>query len=223
MTRSSVPIALTVAFFLTACGGLTAQPSERFEVELRVRLNQEDREFGGEGYTASYRHKVTVGLGGTEYQAELTESAWKGYETCQDPPLRIEFESEIDFEALRYNPPDLYALLRGPDVWFLYRTAREFGVQHPGRPGCEGASAIAPGSWVAKNFFSADLEEGAAPEGDLPAYDYDEGKAIGGFVLGVVPLSELESGKTRAFTTTHEAKSDVFEIALRVQVSVTPR
>ncbi|MFQ5790491.1 MAG: hypothetical protein ACE5JI_08460 [Acidobacteriota bacterium] len=223
MTRCSLAVASAFAALAVACGGLTAQGRHRFDVELRVHLDQEDREFGGEGYTASYRHRATIGLGGLKLQDDYTESTWKGFETCQDPPLQIDFESEIDFDALRFSEPDLYALRRGSNVWFLYQTARELGVRHPGRPACDAGDGIPPGTWVAKNFFSSDLEEGAAPAGDFPVYYDDEEEAIDGFVLAVIPLSELESGANRTFTTTYEAKSDIFDIGLRVEASVTPR
>jgi hypothetical protein len=217
-----IAVAAVFAALSLACGGFTAQGGGRFDADLRVRMEQEDRELG-EGYTATYRHRVTIGLGGLQSDTAYSESSWEGFETCHDPPLEIDFESEIVFDAFRYSEADLYALRRGSEVWLLYEPAREFGVEHPGRPACDSGDAIQPGTRVAKSFFHADLQDGAQPAPDFPVYHYDDEESFGGFVLAVIPLSELQSGTTGPLTTVYEAEMEIFDIRLSVEAVVTPR
>lgn len=214
--RSSPRLAVGLAA-LVGCGPigcLTAASAGRLEVELRIELAYEDREFGIEGYTATYVHRSTVSPPALRFDTAFRNISWSGWERCTEPPLTVDWQSGIDFDDFAYDEPELIALRRGEEIWLLYEPAREFGVEHSGRPACDAFDAIAPGTWVTKNFFSADLAEQAQPAGDFPVYAFDDKEATGGLVLAVISGDDLDSGP-HPIDITYEADTDLYRLAFR--------
>lgn len=210
---SVVPLLMLIL----ACGQSVAQSGDRLEVELRIELEQEDREFGLEGYVARYDHQAVITLDRSTLDSKIMSTHWQGFEHCVDPPLEIEWESEIVFDDFDYAVPEVGVLVRGDDVWLLYHPAREFGVVHPGRPPCGSGDAIPLRSMVAKPFFHGDLQDGAEPISDHPVYVYDDSESWGGFVLAVVPLATLQNGETVPISASYELADDLLLIRMRVE------
>ncbi|MDH3254666.1 MAG: hypothetical protein OEM62_06725 [Acidobacteriota bacterium] len=211
-----VSIAFTALGVMLGCD-IRDLGAETLHIEVNVRLEQDDRS-SGQGYVASYRHRAVHTTSDFIRESTVLDTAWKGHETCYEPPLRIEWESAIDFEDFRYNDPVFHAVWRDEAVWLLYDPALEFGVTHAGQPGCN--DGIEPGTMVEKRFFTGNLQEGAAPNGDLPVYLRDEESAVGGFVLLVLPLEELEDGRTFPIAVDYEAEEPDFDIAMRLHGEV---
>jgi len=205
-----------------ACGDIAAQARPHLAVELQIEMDFEDLEFGHEGYVSSYAHGATLTLAGFTHDSEITQTMWKGFEVCIEPPLRIEWESDMDFQDLAYTAPVMRALVRSDKVWILYAPSREFGVEHPGRPECNSGAHVPAGQMVAKHFFEADLADLAAPQGDFPVFIYDEGEAFGGFVLATWSLAELQAGDLKIIDISYEGADSMLKIALRARGSVTP-
>ena len=172
----AVRLAATLALVTLplACGDIAAQAGPRLTVKLQIEMDYEDLEFGHEGYVSSYAHGATLTLTGFTFDSEITQTMWDGFEVCIEPPLRIEWKSDMAFEDLDYTAPVMRALVRGDQVWILYAPAREFGVEHPGRPECNSGAYVPAGQMVAKHFFEADLADLAPPRGDFPVFIYDE-------------------------------------------------
>jgi len=220
----AIRLAATVALvtLTLACGDIAAQAGPRLAVELQIEMEYEDLEFGLEGYVASYAHTATLTLAGFTLDSEITRARWKGFEICYEPARHIEWDSDIDFENLAFTAPRMRALARGDQVWILYAPTREFGVEHPGRPPCHTMSVISDSETVLKHFFEADLADLATPQGDFPAFIYDEDEAFGGFVLAAWSLIELQSGGTQQIDIDYSGADSMLKIALRVKGTVTP-
>ena len=220
----AVRLAATLALVTLplACGDIAAQAGPRLTVKLQIEMDYEDLEFGHEGYVSSYAHSAALTLTGFTFDSEITQTIWEGFEVCIEPPLRIEWESDMDFEDLAYTAPVMRALVRGDQVWILYAPAREFGVEHPGRPECNSGAYVPAGQMVAKHFFEADLADLAPPQGDFPVFIYDEEEAFGGFVLATWSITELHAGDPKTIDISYEGADSMLRIALRVRGSVTP-
>jgi hypothetical protein len=203
--------------------GTAASAPGSLGLELRVTLEQNDREFGGEGYTATYQHHATTTLRDRRTpKTEVEDANWDGYETCQDPPLELKWQSPIVFDDFDYAEPEVGVIVRGSEAWLLYHPAREFGVEHPGRPECDAGDGIPPGTMVAKSYFFDDLAEGAEPKGDFPVYFEDERDFWGGFVLAVLPLNELEAGEPIPLSVSYESDTDFLSIRMSIEGTTTP-
>jgi hypothetical protein len=193
------------------------------EIEARVTLEQDDRASTGEQYLANYLHQATVTFGRATLKNSIHDTAWEGSETCFEPPLELDWESEISFDGFDYEEPEVGLLVREGKVWILYHPAREFGVTHPGRPPCDTGDGIRAGAMVSKFFYHGDLEEGATPIGDFPVAVYDEDEAFGGFVVAVVSLDDFEPGVARALDAHYRFSDQGFSIAMAIRMKVTPR
>jgi hypothetical protein len=191
-------------------------------IEAILEIEQDESASSGEKYLARYVHEATVTLGGLTLSSKIHESAWKGWEVCFEPPLDIEWESEISFDAFDYEEPEAGVLVRNGYLWILYHPAREFGVKHPGRPPCDSGDGIASQTMVAKAYYHGDLEEGAEPIGGFPVAVYDESEAFGGFVVAVVPLGELRPGASREHDAEYRFTDHEFSIGLAIRMKVTP-
>ena len=190
-------------------------------IDLQVRLEQ-DEGSGEEGYVASYRHRGVQTTSDLIRESSVLDATWSGYETCYEPPLRVEWKSGIDFESFGFDEPDVHVVIRGADVWFLYDPALEYGVEHPGMPACDSGGAVAPGTTVEKRFFSGDLED-VTPSGDLPVHLRDEELSVGGFVLTVVPLDRLKLAEKIPIAVERLLEDGDFRISLRVDGTVRLR
>lgn len=223
MRTANRALGLAVLCALAPGVGVATSTPSALELELKVALEQHDREFGGEGYSAAYRHLATTTLRGRlTPKSEILDGEWDGYETCQEPPLELKWKSPIDFEAFEYAEPEVGIVIRGAEAWLLYHPSREFGIEHPGRPDCDAADGIAPGTWVARSFFFEDLAEGAQDALDAPIYFEDDRDSWGGFVVAVLPLNELRAGVPIPVSVTYESDSEVFTIRMRIEGVVAP-
>ncbi|MCZ6671470.1 MAG: hypothetical protein O7C75_00885 [Verrucomicrobia bacterium] len=191
-------------------------------LDMRVTLEQDDREIL-EGYTATYNHSAITTLRGRRTRnTEVRNAKWDGYETCDDPPLELKWQSLIIFDDFPYAEPEVGVVVRDTEAWLLYHPAREFGVKHPGRPPCGPGDGIPPGTLVPKSYFFDDLAEGAEPAGDFPVYFEDESDSWGGFVLAVLPMNELEAGRSIPLSVSYELVTGIFTIRFRIEGTITP-
>ena len=176
-----------------------------------------------DGYTATYNHSaVTTLRNRLTRNTEYRNVKWDGYETCDDPPLKLKWQSPMVFYDFEYAVPEVGVVVRDADAWLLYHPPREFGVEHPGRPPCGSGDGIPPGTMVAKSYFFDDLAEGSEPAGNFPVYFEDESDACGGFVLAVLPMNELEAGRPIPLSVSYEYVTDFFTIRMRLEWTITP-
>jgi hypothetical protein len=204
-----------LACLLSSCA-LGEVGASKLEIEIEVRLVQNEPGTG-EGYVVSYDHRAVHTTSDLALESTVSNTSWSGYETCFEPPSRIEWDSAVDFESFGFDDPDFHVVVRNGDVWLLYEPALEFGVVHAGRPACDSADGIAPGTTVGKRFFSGDLVEAAALADENPAYLRDDGLAVGGFVLAVAPPERLTSSEGVQISVERTVEEDDFRISLDVK------
>ena len=211
----STKLVVLLAVLFAGCGpGLVA--AEQLDIDVEVRLEQEEP-VSGEGYVVTYRHRADHTTSDLARESKVMNASWSSYETCLEPPHRIEWESSIDFDEAGFDHSDFHVVVRDGQIWLLYDPALEFGIEHVGRPPCDSADGVAAGTTVGKRFFSGDLEEPPSSAGELPVYLWVEELAVGGFVLVAVPLDGISASEGVPIAVDRSMEDGDFKIALRVQ------